>query len=68
MMTTHRKFGVLNAAQVRNIQQIQVVENKTGRKIKCLRSDNGTEYTNSRFIELCKEHGIKRHFIVRKTP
>ena len=30
------------------------VENQTGRKIKCLRSDNGTEYTDSRFIELCE--------------
>ena len=44
------------------------VENQIGRKIKCLRSDNGTEYTNSRFMELCKEHGIKRNFTVRKTP
>ena len=23
---------------------------------------------DSRFIELCKEHGTKRHFTVRKTP
>ena len=44
------------------------VENQTRRKIKCLRSDNGTEYTNSKFTELCEQHGIKRHFIVRKTP
>ncbi|KAE8683204.1 hypothetical protein F3Y22_tig00111213pilonHSYRG00462 [Hibiscus syriacus] len=44
------------------------VENQTGRKIKCLRSDNGTEYTDSQFLHFCKEHEIKRHFIVRKTP
>ncbi|KAE8692022.1 hypothetical protein F3Y22_tig00110863pilonHSYRG00024 [Hibiscus syriacus] len=43
------------------------VENQTGRKIKCLRSDNGTEYTDSQFLHFCKEHGIKRHFTVRKT-
>ena len=30
------------------------VENLTGRKIKCLRSDNGTEYTNSKFMKLCE--------------
>ena len=36
--------------------------------IKSLRSDNGTKYMDSRFTELCKEHGIKRHFTVRKTP
>ena len=44
------------------------MENQTGRKIKCLRLDNGIEYTNSRFTKLCKEHGIKRNFIVWKTP
>ena len=44
------------------------VGNQTGTKIKYLRSDNGTEYTDSRFTELCKEHGIKRHFTVRKIP
>ena len=26
------------------------------------------EYIDSRFTELCKEHGIKRHFTVQKTP
>ena len=44
------------------------MENKTWRKIKCLRSNNGTEYTYLRFTELCKDYGIKRLFIVRKTP
>ena len=44
------------------------IENQTGRKIKCLRSDNGIEYTDSKFTELCEHHGIKRHFTIRKTP
>ena len=44
------------------------VENQTGRKIKYLRSDNGTEYTDSQFQKFCEEHGIQRHFSVRKTP
>ncbi|WCJ18000.1 Transposon Ty1-LR1 Gag-Pol polyprotein [Euphorbia peplus] len=44
------------------------VENQTGRKIKYLRTDNGTEYTDSQFIKLCEENGIQRHFTVRKTP
>ncbi|KAE8726093.1 hypothetical protein F3Y22_tig00007792pilonHSYRG00021 [Hibiscus syriacus] len=44
------------------------VENQTGQKIKCLRSDNGTKYTDSQILQFCKEHGIKRHFTVHKTP
>uniref|UniRef100_A0A2N9EUJ4 CCHC-type domain-containing protein n=1 Tax=Fagus sylvatica TaxID=28930 RepID=A0A2N9EUJ4_FAGSY len=44
------------------------VENQTGRKIKCLRIDNGTEYRDGDFLKFCEEHGIKRHFTVRKTP
>uniref|UniRef100_A0A2N9J916 CCHC-type domain-containing protein n=1 Tax=Fagus sylvatica TaxID=28930 RepID=A0A2N9J916_FAGSY len=44
------------------------VENHTGRKIKCLRTDNGTEYRDGDFLKFCEEHGIKRHFTVRKTP
>ena len=44
------------------------VENQTGRKVKYLRSDNGTEYTETKFQQFCEEHGIQRHFTVRKTP
>jgi len=44
------------------------VENQIGRKIKYLRSDNGTEYTDTQFQKFCEEHEIQRHFSVRKTP
>ncbi|KAE8658345.1 hypothetical protein F3Y22_tig00116971pilonHSYRG00233 [Hibiscus syriacus] len=44
------------------------VENQTGQKIKCLRSDNGMEYKDSHLLNFCKEYGIKRHFTVCKTP
>jgi len=44
------------------------VENQTSRKIKYLRSDNGTKYTDSQFQKFCEEYGIQRHFLVRKTP
>ena len=30
------------------------VENQTERKIKCLRSDNSIEYTDSKFTKLCE--------------
>ena len=41
------------------------VENQTGKKVKCLRIDNGTEYTNNKFRDFYEQHGIKRHFTVR---
>ena len=30
--------------------------------------DNDTKYTNDEFKDFCKQHGIKRHFTVRKAP
>ena len=36
----------------------KMVENQTGRKIKVLRSDNGTEYRNDQFSYFCKKEGI----------
>ena len=44
------------------------VENQTGKKVKCLMTDNDTEYTNDEFMDFCEQHGIKRHFTIRKTP
>ena len=44
------------------------MENQTGKKVKCLRTDNGTEYTTDEFRDFCEQHGIKRHFTVCKTP
>ena len=46
----------------------KMVENQTGRKIKVLRSENGTEYRNDQFSIFCKKEGISRHFTVRDTP
>lgn len=44
------------------------VENQTGKKIKCLRTDNGLEFCNSKFDQLCKESGVKRHRTCTYTP
>jgi hypothetical protein len=30
------------------------VENQTGKNVKCLRTDNGTEYTNDEFKDFCE--------------
>ena len=38
------------------------------RQVKCLRSNNGGEYTSLEFRRYCEKNGIKYHYIVRMTP
>ncbi|KAL2226226.1 UNVERIFIED_CONTAM: Retrovirus-related Pol polyprotein from transposon TNT 1-94 [Sesamum indicum] len=38
-----------------------LVENQTGKKLKSLRTDNGLEFCNQNFYDLCDKFGIKRH-------
>jgi hypothetical protein len=45
-----------------------LVEKSTGRSIKCLRTDNGGEYTSMEFKNYCKEAGIERHKTTAYTP
>ncbi|KAL2227396.1 UNVERIFIED_CONTAM: Retrovirus-related Pol polyprotein from transposon TNT 1-94 [Sesamum indicum] len=44
------------------------VENQTGKKLKSLRTDNGLEFCNKNFSDLCEEFGIKRHKTNPYTP
>jgi transposase InsO family protein len=37
-------------------------------KIKCLRYDNGGEFTSKEFMDYCSSHGIKRQFSIARTP
>lgn len=50
------------------VQWKVLVENQTGKKVKRLRTDNGLEFVNDEFNELCRDTGIVRHRTVRKTP
>ena len=45
-----------------------LVENETGLKLKCLRSDNGGEYCSKEFEEYCAKNGIKREKTIPNTP
>jgi hypothetical protein len=45
-----------------------LVENEIETKIKCLRSDNGGDFTSKEFDLLCETHGIKRQLSAARTP
>ena len=44
------------------------IEKSTGRSIKCLRTDNGGEFTSLEFENYCKEVEIERHKTTTYTP
>jgi hypothetical protein len=46
----------------------EMVENEMDSKIKCLRYDNGGEFTSKEFMDYYSSHGIKRQFFVARTP
>mgnify|MGYP000397332256 CR=1 FL=1 len=37
---------------------LAMVENQSGRKLKCLRTDNGGEFKSEEFVKFCRERGI----------
>jgi transposase InsO family protein len=45
-----------------------LVEKSIGRSIKCLRINNGGEFTSIEFENYCKEFGIDRHKTTTYTP
>jgi transposase InsO family protein len=46
----------------------EMVENEMDSRMKCLRYDNGGEFTSNEFMDYCRSHGIKRKFFVTRTP
>ena len=58
-----RKADVFNV-----FKQFKVmVEKRTCKSIKCLRTDNGGEFTSVEFEQYCKDEGIVRHKTVVYT-
>ncbi|GKA84444.1 putative ribonuclease H-like domain-containing protein [Tanacetum coccineum] len=47
---------------------IKEIENLVDKKVKIIRSDNGTEFKNKVMDDFCREKGIKREYSVAKTP
>lgn len=45
-----------------------LVEMQTGARVKCLRSDNGTEYINKRFRSFCSSYGIVQQTSAPYSP
>ena len=44
------------------------VENEKGLNIKTIRSDNGGEFVNSKFVEMCNKRGYRHEFSTPRTP
>ena len=45
-----------------------LTEKQSGKCLKIIRTDRGTEYMNKAFLDFCKEHGIKKESIVSYSP
>ena len=45
-----------------------MVENETGKRLKCLRSDNGGEYCNKEFDDHCSYHEVSSEKTVPRKP
>ena len=47
---------------------LKMTDNFNGKKLKCLRSDNGGEYVSKEFENFCKQQGIIQETTVPRTP
>ena len=47
---------------------LKKVEKRVGHSLVYLRTDHGTEFENSRFIDYCNEHGVDHNFCAPRTP
>ncbi|CAM8975470.1 unnamed protein product [Rhodiola kirilowii] len=47
---------------------LKLIENKLSKTLVSIRTDNGTEFRNSKFISLCRAAGIDHNFSAPRTP
>ncbi|GKE97842.1 putative ribonuclease H-like domain-containing protein, partial [Tanacetum coccineum] len=47
---------------------IKKIENLVDKKVKIIRSDNGTKFKNKVIDDFCREKGIKREYSIARTP
>ena len=47
---------------------VTLVENQSGKKVKCLRTDNGGEYVSKAFKDFCDLKGIKQELTAPYNP
>ena len=45
-----------------------MVENQSGRKLKCLRTNNMGEFKSEEFVKYCRERGIRREYTAAYSP
>ena len=50
------------------IDHIKKIELEAGVPVRCIRSDNGTEFRNAKLNDFCVEKGISRQYSAPKTP
>ena len=73
LMMQLAKYGFIYLEKKSNVfqtfkNQKCLVENETGKKLKCLRSDNGGEYCSHEFENYCSTNGICRQKTIPRTP
>ena len=52
----------------KTVEFVDLVKNQKGMTVKCIQSDNGTEYTSDEFSSFLKERGIRRRLTIPYNP
>ncbi|GJT13771.1 putative ribonuclease H-like domain-containing protein [Tanacetum coccineum] len=74
-MLWHKRLGHINFKNINKLVKdnlilknfIKEIENLVDKKVKIIRSDNGTEFKNKVMDGFCREKGIKREYIIART-